>query len=134
MRRLLCGALLIAAILGPVAMTNGANASTNSKIVLSFDFSDNSAAASASKGKFHVIVNVLPEHTNGMVRIVASPPAAMAVFIAPEVCSYKKIVKNQIHCSFHFTTVGVWSLNAQFEHAAKGKVTSNAIARLRVST
>jgi hypothetical protein len=115
-----------------MAVINDATATTQSKIVLSFDFSDNSVAASATKGTFHIIVNVLPEHTSGMVRIIASPPAAMAVFFAPETCSFQKIVKNQIKCGFKFTTQGVWSVHAQYEAAAKGKITSNAVARLRV--
>jgi len=114
-------------------MENGASASTSSNLVLSFDFSDNSTPASVSNGKFHIIVNVLPERTSGMVRIVASPPASMAVFIAPETCAFQKIVKSQIKCSFHFTTEGVWSVHAQYERAAKGTIAANAVARLRVA-
>lgn len=123
----------MAAIMGPMMAVGESSAAAKSKVVLSFDFSDNNVPASVTKGTFHIIVNVLPEHTSGMVRIVASPPASMAVFIAPETCAYQKIVKSQIKCGFRFTTEGVWSVHAQYEPSSKAKVSSSAVARLRVA-
>lgn len=125
--------MIMAVIMGPMATAEAASTVAKSKVVLAFDFSDNSVPASVSKGTFHIIVNVLPEHTSGMVRIVASPPASMAVFFAPQTCAYKKIVKNQIKCGFRFTTEGVWSVHAQYKAKANGAVASSAVARLRVA-
>ena len=131
MRRALLAALFVASSVGILSLPAGADSLTPSNIVLSFDFSDNSAPASASNGPFNVIANVLPEHTGGVVRMVA---------IAPDnsgnsnlVCPFQPVQQSQVECAFNFTTNGVWSIKAQFVPDDKSDVSSISITRLRVT-
>ena len=131
MRRALLAALFVASSVGILSLPAGADSSTPSNIVLSFDFSDNSAPASASNGPFNVIANVLPEHTGGVVRMVA---------IAPDnsgnsnlVCPFQPVQQSQVECAFNFTTNGVWSIKSQFAPDNKSDVSSISITRLRVT-
>ena len=131
MRRALLAALFVASSVGILSLPAGADSPTPSNIVLSFDFSDNSAPASASNGPFNVIANVLPEHTGGVVRMVA---------IAPDnsgnsnlVCPFQPVQQSQVECAFNFTTNGVWSIKAQFAPDNKSDVSSISITRLRVT-
>jgi hypothetical protein len=131
MRRALLAALFVASSVGILSLPAGADSPTPSNIVLSFDFSDNSAPASASNGSFNVIANVLPEHTGGVVRMVA---------IAPDnsgdsnlVCPFQPVQKSQVECAFNFTSNGVWSIKAQFAPDNKSDVSSISITRLRVT-
>jgi len=131
MRRALLAALFVASSVGILSLPAGADSPTPSNIVLSFDFSDNSTPASASNGSFSVIANVLPEHTGGVVRMVA---------IAPDnsgnsnlVCPFQPVQKSQVECAFNFTTNGVWSIKAQFAPDNKSDVSSISITRLRVT-
>ena len=131
MRRALLAALFVASSVGILSLPAGADSLTPSNIVLSFDFSDNSAPASASNGPFNVIANVLPEHTGGVVRMVA---------IAPDnsgnsnlVCPFQPVQQSQVECAFNFTTNGVWSIKAQFAPDNKSDVSSISITRLRVT-
>jgi hypothetical protein len=131
MRRALLAALFVASSVGILSLPAGADSPAPSNIVLSFDFSDNSAPASASNGPFNVIANVLPEHTGGVVRMVA---------IAPDnsgnsnlVCPFQPVQQSQVECAFNFTTNGVWSIKAQFAPDNKSDVSSISITRLRVT-
>lgn len=131
MRRALLAALFVASSVGILSLPAGADSPTPSNIVISFDFSDNSAPASASNGLFNVIANVLPEHTGGVVRMVA---------IAPDnsgnsnlVCPFQPVQKSQVECAFNFTSNGVWSIKAQFAPDNKSDVSSISITRLRVT-
>ena len=74
MRRLLCAALLVASSIGIIAIPAVAD-SGNGTVLLSFDYSDNSAPPSVSNGPFNVIVDVLPGDTAGLIRMFAVAPA-----------------------------------------------------------
>jgi hypothetical protein len=100
-------------------------------IVISFDFSDNSLPASLSNGDFNVIADVLPEHTGGVVRMVAISPDNSGV--SNLVCPFQPVQQSQVECKFYFTTNGVWTVRAQFAPDPKSDVTSVSITRLRVT-
>jgi hypothetical protein len=131
MRRALLAALFVASSVGILSLPAGADSPTPSNIVLSFDFSDNSAPASASNGLFNVIANVLPEHTGGVVRMVAIAPDNSGV--SNLVCPFQPVQKSQVECAFNFTSNGVWSIKAQFAPDNKSDVSSISITRLRVT-
>ncbi|MEO9181775.1 MAG: hypothetical protein ABI298_09020, partial [Acidimicrobiales bacterium] len=79
MRRLICAILLVAGSVGifaiPVSADPNPVPNTN-QIILSFDFSDNTSAASASQGPFNVIVDVLPGGAAGLIRMFAVAPTS----------------------------------------------------------
>lgn len=100
------------------------------RVSLSFDYSDNDIAASVSKGSFNIIVNVLPEHATGLIRMVAVAPAGANVNNL--VCSFQWISKSQSECSFDFTATGVWGVHAQYQVVPKTDVVSSAVTNLRV--
>ena len=136
MRRLLCAALLVAATGGFLALPAGADtlAASGSApgTTLSFDYSDNTSPPSASNGTFNIIVDVIPAHTPGVVRIVAIAPANAN---QPNlVCDFQTITQSQVECAFNFTSSGVWSIHADYATSAKDPVTvtASAIANLRV--
>jgi len=130
MRRLLCAAVFVASLIGAAVMPAGADPIPN-RVTLSFDYSDNDAAASSSNGLFNVIVNVLPEHNNdGLVRMVAVAPADSGVNNL--VCSFQWISQSQAECAFNFTASGVWSIHAQYEVVPKSDVVASAVTNLRV--
>jgi hypothetical protein len=103
----------------------------NGNVVLSFDFTDNSAPAALSNGTFNVITNVLPEHTGGVVRMVAVAPVNAGV--TNLVCPFQPVQQSQVECAFNFTSNGVWTVKAQYAADAKSDVSSVSITRLRVA-
>ncbi|MDE3008678.1 MAG: hypothetical protein KGI14_06590 [Acidobacteriota bacterium] len=102
-----------------------------SQIRLSYDFSDNDAPASASNGAFNIIVDVLPEHTGGLVRLIAIAPDNTND--ANMICPFQEVKQNQVECAFTFPDPGVWTVKAQFQSAPKTDVTVSSVTRLRVS-
>ncbi|HVA53985.1 MAG TPA: hypothetical protein VNF05_10790 [Acidimicrobiales bacterium] len=131
MRRALLAALFVASSVGILALPAAADVTIPLPIVLSFDFSDNSAPASVSNGDFNVITDVLPEHTGGVVRMVAISPDNSGV--SNIVCPFQPVLQSQVECAFNFTVNGVWTVRAQFAPDTKSDVTSVSITRLRVT-
>ncbi|MGA2432314.1 MAG: hypothetical protein ABSG09_02530 [Acidimicrobiales bacterium] len=136
MRRLLCAGLLVAATAGFVALPAGADTTAPSGgspgTTLSFNYSDNTSPASASNGTFNIIVDVIPAHTTGVVRLVAVAPASAN---EPNlVCAFQAITYSQVECAFNFTASGVWSIHADYATSTKDpvNVSATAIANLRV--
>jgi hypothetical protein len=130
MRRILCAAVFLAVSVGFLAIPAGADLSTPPGTTLSFDYSDNVNPASASNGEFNIIVDVIPAHTSGVVRIVAVAPIA-----ADEpnlVCAYQTISYSQVECAFNFTSSGVWIIHAFYATSSKDVVSQSAVASLRV--
>ena len=132
MRRVLVAALLAVTSIGIFAIPAVADggATDPNKVSLSFDFSDNDATASVSNGAFNIIANVLPEHTAGLVRMIA---------IAPDgtndpnmVCSFQTVQQSQVECAFTFPDPGVWIIKSQYQPAPKTDVTTSTVIRLRV--
>lgn len=82
------------------------------KVVLSFDFSDNSNPPAASNGVFHITADVLPEGTRGFVRMIAIPPADAGV--SNLYCRFQPVTQDRARCGFHFTAPGTWSIRAQY--------------------
>jgi hypothetical protein len=132
MRRVLLAGLFVAASVGLFIAPSGADSTTPSSVVLSFDFSDNSAPASASSTvDFNIITDVLPAQTGGVVRMVASPPDSSN--LPNLVCPYQPVQQGQVECAFDFTTNGVWSVKASYAIDTKSDVSSVSITRLRVT-
>ena len=131
MRRLLCAALLVASTVGIIAIPASADSSNPNKVVLSFDYSDNSAPASASNGPFNVIVDVLPGSATGLVRMFAVAPADKND--SNLVCHFQWISKSQAECAFNFPDNGVWSIHAQYIAAPQTDVVIVAVTNLRVN-
>ena len=131
MRRALLAALFVASSVGIMSLPAAADNPLPLPIVLSFDFSDNSVPASASNGVFNVIIDVLPEHTGGVVRMVAISPDNSGV--SNLVCPFQPVQKSHVECAFNFTANGVWTVRAQFAPDTKSDVTSVSITRLRVT-
>jgi len=131
MRRVLLAALFMASSVGIFTIPAVADSLAPSNVVLSFDFSDNSAAASLSNGPFNVIANVLPEHTAGVVRMVAIAPDNADV--SNMVCSFQAVQKSEAECAFNFSANGVWTIKAQFANDTKSGVVSVSVTRLRVT-
>lgn len=131
MRRVLLAALFVASSVGIFTIPAAADNSGNGNVVLSFDFTDNSAPAALSNGTFNVITNVLPEHTGGVVRMVAVAPANAGV--TNLVCPFQPVQQSQVECAFNFTSNGVWTVKAQYAPDAKSDVSSVSITRLRVA-
>jgi hypothetical protein len=130
MRRLICAALLVASSIGFLAIPAGADTSSPNKLALSFDYSDNNSPASASNGSFNIIVDVLPEHTQGLIKIVAVAPGVSDL---PNLtCSYQAVVQGQVECAFNFPSSGVWTIRGLFAVNNKADVTAFASTSLRV--
>ena len=104
--------------------------STPNQTSLSYDFSDNSDAASASNGPFNIIVDILPEHTPGVVRMVAVAPAGANV--SNMVCRYQVVVKSTVECAFNFTASGTWAIHAQYATSRLVDVTATAVVNISV--
>ncbi|HVA70775.1 MAG TPA: hypothetical protein VNF08_05580 [Acidimicrobiales bacterium] len=131
MRRVLLAALFVASSVGMFTIPAVADNSGNGNVVLSFDFSDNSAPASLSNGPFNVIADVLPEHTGGVVRMIAIAPDNAGV--SNLVCSFQPVQQSQVECAFNFTSNGVWTVKAQYAPDVRSDVVSVSITRLRVA-
>ncbi len=130
MRRVLCAAIVVAASYGFLALPAGADTTTPPGTTLSFDYSDNTSPASASNGTFNIIVDVIPEHTSGVVRIIAAAPANSDD--SNLVCNFQQISYSQVECAFNFTSSGVWAIHAYYATSTKDPVTATAVASLRV--
>jgi hypothetical protein len=102
----------VASSVGLLAVPAGADSNNPNDIHLSYDFSDNSDPASASNGYFNIIVNVLPEHTPGIVRMVAIAPSDADV--GNMVCPFQKVQKSFVECAFNFPVGGTWAIRAQY--------------------
>jgi hypothetical protein len=131
MRRLLCAALLVASTMGIFAIPATADSSNPNKVVLSFDYSDNTAPASASSGTFNVIVDVLPGDATGLIRMFAVAPADKND--SNLVCRFQWISKSQAECAFNFPDNGVWAIHAQYITAPQTDVVGVAVTNLRVN-
>ena len=129
MRRLLCAVLIVASTVGIIVIPAGADLSVN-KVLLSFDYSDNSAPPSASNGTFNVIVDVLPGNTTGLVRMFAVAPASTND--TNIVCRFQWISQSQAECAFNFPDNGVWTIHAQYVVLPQTDVVANAVTNLRV--
>ena len=129
MRRLICAALFVASSIGILAIPATADPQPVDKITLSFDYSDNNAHASASNGTFNVIVNILPEDSVGLIRMVA---VSLDTNDNNLVCRFQWINKSQVECAFNFTDNGIWAIHAQYEGAPQTDVVATAVTKLRV--
>jgi hypothetical protein len=129
MRRLLCSALLVASSIGFIVVPAAADSSSNT-VLLSFDYSDNSAPASASNGPFNVIVDVLPGNTTGLIRMFAVAPASTND--SNIVCKFQWINQSQVECAFNFPDNGVWAIHAQYVQVPQTNVVADAVTNLRV--
>jgi hypothetical protein len=135
MRRVLVAAVFAASLFGIFAIPAGAGIVTPNGssfltgVVLSFDFSDNSAPASAS-GPFNIIADVLPANTGGIVKMVAVPPSAAD--LPNLVCDFQPLQQSQVECPFNFTADGVWQIKAEYATDAKAGVSSVSVTALRV--
>jgi len=133
MRRVLWAVVFVAASVGFLVMPAGADVVGSGDIstfALSFDFSDNTAPAAVSNGPFSVTIDLLPEHTPGVIKITADAPDGSGT--APVVCAYQAVEQSQVECNFNFTTSGLWSLRADFASSAKSAVEVYAVTILRV--
>lgn len=134
MRRVLCAALLVAATFGFVVAPVGADSSGPSvgpdKVSLSYDFSDNNDPASASGGVFNIIANVRPEHTPGVVRMVAVAPPDAGV--ANLVCRFQNVVHSTVECGFNFTAGGTWAIHVQYAANRDSDVSATAVTNISV--
>ncbi len=110
-RRLIASLVLVAASLG-LAVAPAAADPPSARIVLSFDFSDNSAPPAVSNGAFHIATDVLPEGTRGVVRLIAIAPTDAGV--SNLVCRFQNVVKSRVECGFNFTAAGTWLIRAQY--------------------
>jgi len=90
---------------------------SSAKVLLSFDYSDNSAPPSVSNGSFNVIVDVLPGDATGQVRMFAVAPASTND--ANIVCRFQWISQSQAECAFNFPDNGVWAIHAQYVTAPR---------------
>jgi hypothetical protein len=133
MRRALSAVLLTVSMLGFVAVPAGAEVAggDGTKIHLSFDFSDNSDPASASGGAFNIITDVLPEHTPGVVRMVAIAPDSANV--SNIVCKFQAVLGSQVECAFNFTASGTWQIKAQYAPDRSSDFAATAVTNIDVS-
>ena len=133
MRRALCAALFVASSIGIFLVPAGADPPTNpDKVSLSYDFSDNNFPASASNGVFNIIVNVLPEQTPGVVRMVAVAPVGAGVNNL--VCRYQVVNQSNVECAFNFTASGTWAIHAQYAPNRSLDVAATAVTNISVSS
>ena len=134
MRRALTAALLVATSVGVFAVPaigDTPGTSGPARVSLSYDFSDNNDPASASNGVFNIIVDVLPEHTPGVVRMVAVAPADSGVNNL--VCRYQVVSKSTVECGFNFTASGTWAIHAQYASSRGADVVATAVTNISVS-
>ena len=130
MRRLLCAVLLVASSIGIIAIPAVAD-SGNGTVLLSFDYSDNSAPPSVSNGPFNVIVDVLPGDSTGLIRMFAVAPASTND--SNIVCHFQWINQSQAECAFNFPDNGVWAIHSQYVVAPQTDVVAVAVTNLRVN-
>ncbi len=129
MRRMLAAVLLTACSLG-LAVAPAAADQGVSRIVLAFDFSDNAGPPAVSNGAFNIMVDVLPEGTRGVVRMVAIAPADAAT--SNLVCRFQTIDKGRVECAFNFTVSGTWSIRAQYAPDTSSPISTVSVTNIRV--
>ena len=129
MRRALLALLLTMSTLG-VSVAASGDPNQPSRPTLSFDFSDNGASPSASGNDFNIIVDVLPEGTPGLVRVVATAPADAGV--SDLVCRFRSVERSRVECAFNFTAGGTWSIRAQYATTTTSGVTAVTDTNIRV--
>ena len=129
MRRLICAALFVASSVGIFVIPATADPQAADQITLSFGYSDNNAPASASNGPFNVIVNILPEGSVGLIRMVA---VSLDTTDNNLVCKFQIIDQSQVECSFNFPDNGIWAIHAQYQFAPQTDVVTTAVTKLRV--
>jgi hypothetical protein len=117
--------------MGILVIPATADSSNPNKVVLSFDYSDNTAPASASNGTFNVIVDVLPGAATGLIRMFAVAPADKND--SNLVCRFQVISKSQVECAFNFPDNGVWAIHSQYIVAPQTDVVGVAVTNLRVT-
>jgi hypothetical protein len=122
--------LLVVSGLGITVGSAWADASSGNPITLSYDFSDNGAAPSVSGGAFNVGVDVLPEQTPGVVRMVAVAPADSGA--STMVCRFQDVTNSRVRCAFTFTVSGTWTLHAQYAPDRFSPVAAAATTNIRV--
>ncbi|MGH3732915.1 MAG: hypothetical protein ACRDVC_05990 [Acidimicrobiales bacterium] len=154
MRRVLLAAFFVAASVVIYVAPSGADSPIFSNVVLSFDFSDNAAPASATgvqvpnatgpslacvatstnsvcTNAFNIIADVLPENTGGFVRMVAIAPVASG--LNDIVCPFQPVQQSQVECGFNFTADGVWQIRAEYGIDTISGVSSVSVTSLRVT-
>jgi hypothetical protein len=132
---MLWAVLFTAASIGVLALPAGAELAAPgllNPIVLSYDFSNNSASPGVGSGPFNITVDILPEHTAGVVKITAVAPDGSASI--PLVCAFQLVQQSQVQCFFNFTTNGLWSIRAIFAPDAKSTSQVVAVTVLRVGS
>lgn len=130
MRRVLLATLFVFSSVGIYLVPAYADPPSAQKIALSYDFSDNGSPASASGGTFYVSVDVLPEVTTGVVRVVAIAPGDSGVNNL--VCRFQTIAQSRVKCGFDFTAPGTWAIRSQFAPNVSSDVSVVAITNIRV--
>ena len=121
--------LLVASSIGFLAIPANADPIPN-KVLMSFDYSDNTAPASASSGSFNIIVDVLPGGATGLVRMFAVAPDSTND--SNIVCHFQWINQSQVECAFNFPDPGVWAIHAQYVVVPQTDVVAVAVTNLRV--
>lgn len=113
--------------------TAGASGSGDSPVILSFDFSDNSQAASVSGGGFNIIADVLAlsGQPGGDVRMVAIAPASSGS--SNLVCGFQAVQHGQVECAFNFSAAGEWRVRAVWVDSTKDPVGAFSQTVVRVS-
>lgn len=130
MRRALVAMLVTLSTVGASGLAAGADPNGPDRPHLSFDFSDNGAPPSASGANFHIIVDVLPERTPGLVRVVATAPQGAGV--SNLVCGFQPVFRSRVECSFNFSAGGTWSIRAQYATTTTSGVTAVTDTNIRV--
>ncbi len=104
---------------------------SSGKVLLSFDYSDNSSPPSTSNGSFNVIVDVLPGGATGLIRMFAVAPASTND--SNIVCRFHlDFIRAQAECAFNFPDPGVWAIHSQYVAAPQTDVVAVAVTNLRV--
>ena len=132
-RRAIVAALLAVVSVGVFALPAASDSSDN-KTTLSFDFSDNDAPAAVSNGQFNIIIDVLPEHTGGFVRMVAFAPQNAG--LDNLVCRYQAVARDSstVECGFNFTASGTWAIKAQYATTKTADVSAVAVTNILVGS
>jgi hypothetical protein len=120
----------VASSIGIIAIPAVAD-SSGGKVLLSFDYSDNTAPPSVSNGPFNVIVDVLPGDTTGLVRMFAVAP--LSTGDSNIVCRFQWINQSQAECAFNFPDPGVWAIHSQYVVVPQTDVVAVAVTNLRVN-
>jgi len=113
-----------------MAVSVGADPQGPGRVSLSYDFSDNNDPASASNGLFYIIVDVLPERTPGVVRMVAVAPSD--ALVSNIVCKFQVVNHSTVECAFNFTASGTWAIHAQYATNRGADVTATAVTNISV--